>query len=183
MKEKLKHFLDWYIVYYLRDVPAGIYKTVRHWWRCNGQNPYHWHLAWYAFFHHYGWDHSFFDWKLLQISIKKSRYYFERHRYISHEHLRRIAMWQEIAISLTEIILEERKLWDMHWTDNELKYKCLVNVNMKNMNRFPVSGVDYETGRIISSINMYRDSHELYKEKARQLLLKILDRYATEWWD
>lgn len=183
LKERLEYIWDWYIVWYLRDKPKDVYKTIRHWWKCNGQNPYHWKLIWYAAFHHYGWDNSF-NWEILQLCIKKSHYYFERHRYISDMHLSRILMWQKIAIGLLDIILEKREMWTMNCEEPHPYYQCLVYVNQKNIERFKATGVDYQSGKIITGIEQFkREPHELYKEKARQLLLAILDRYSTEWWD
>lgn len=183
IKERLKYIWDWYIVWYLRDKPKDIYKTIRHWWRCNGQNPYHWKLIWYTAFHHYGWDNDF-NWQVLRLCILKSKYYFERHQYISDMHLSRILMWQQIALGLLDIILERREMWEMHSDEAIPFYECLIYVNQKNRNRFLATGVDYETGKIVSGVQIYiREPHELYKAKARKLLTRILDEYATEWWD
>lgn len=194
LKERLKYIWDWYIVWYLKDKPVDIYKTIRHWWKCNGQNPYHWKLIWYTAFHHYGWDNDF-NWEVIRLCILKSHYYFERHQYISDTHLKHILMWQKIAIGLLDIILEKREMWTMeHYEDSKLEdvspqffksvYKCLVKVNQRNMNRFPHEAMDYNTGKRFFTVQHYKEQpHELYIEKARKLMITILDRYSTEWWD
>lgn len=196
-KNKLQYFWDWYIVWYFVDKPKDIYKTIRHWWRCNGCNPYHWKMLWFTMFHHYGWDNSF-CWELLRFHIQKSNYYFSRNLgLISEKHRSHILMWQRIAIGLLNIILEKRKLWEITKREDtkidldgdvlgglEYDYKCLVYVNTRNLHRFGTWYTDYETGEITKN-NKYMENepHELYIEKARQLLLKIMDRYANSWWD
>lgn len=178
LKEVISNIWD-EIKYYVYWIPIDKYKTIRHWWICNGTNPYHWKLIWYTIFHQYGWDNSF-NWEVLRLCILKSRYYFQHHQYISQEHIDYTIRWQTTAINLLDIILEKKNLWDYEYT----YYKCLVNVNMRNMDRFAYRGVDYETGKIYKTTKCYElEPHELYKEKARKLLLRILDEHSIHWWD
>ena len=165
------------LVYYTIYKPMEIYRSIKHWWKCNGQNPYHWKLVWYCMFHHYSWDNSF-NWQITKLYIQKSRKYFETHRYASERRVADIIKWQTICINLLDIILENREIWD--WDDNG--YKCLVKVNMRNTTRFAYRCTDYRTGKIVMSIASYElEPHELYMAKARRLLLRILDEKSDEW--
>lgn len=185
LKERLEYIWDWIIVWYLRDKPKDIYKTIRHWWYCNGKNPYHWKLVYYSMFHHYGWNNSF-NWEVIRLCILKSKYYFERntHTFISLGHLNQILRWQQIAINLLDIILEKREMWKMIGDGEISQYKCLIYVNQKNIKRFAVQVTNFETGEIYQ-ITKYLETepHELYREKAKKLLLRLLDTYANDWWD
>lgn len=93
-------------------------------------------------------------------------------------------MWQKIAIGLLDIILEKREMWEMRYDEAQPYYVCLIYVNQRNRNRFTATGVDYESGKIVSGVQLYiKEPHELYKEKAKKLLVRILDNNADEWWD
>ena len=172
-----------YIVWYLYDKPKDIYKTIRCWYQCDAKNPWHWKLVWYTLFHNRPWS-SEYMWELIELYIKKSNYYFTHCTILIREdRLNNILRWQKIALSLLYIINNENILWEWDFTNKQ--YKCLlINVNLKNAKRFAVKITDYETMKTVNCYEyMLREPHELYIEKARHLLLNILDRYSGEWWD
>lgn len=181
MKNKIKELWEDYIVYYLYDNPTHYYKVLRMWWRCNGTNPYHWKLVWYTMFHHYGWDMDY-SWQVTKLMIQKSKHYFEHHRYISDEHIEETTRWQGITIALIDIILEKTDLFD--WNDTENGYECLVNVNLRNADRFAYTVNDYFNRTKKKYTTSYKTHpHLLYQEKARVLLLKILEKQSINWYD
>lgn len=204
--KNIKDIWEDYIVWYLWDKPKDIYKTIRHWWWCNGSNPWHWKMVWYDMFHHYGWDNSFM-YEHLYREINKTKYYFEKKCCIlSEESIAERVRWMNIALSLLEIITEKRNLFEMvadEGTDGmaetekldngcyrlvktNVHYVSLVKVNMKNKDRFPQRCYDWNTNKVSFSTDCYRPNEsddELYKRKAQVLLLRILQDYATDWWD
>lgn len=162
------------------------YNHFKSWYNVNGRNPYYWKLIWFSIFEAKPWD-MFYIYELLQIQIKKSNYYFKNVKtYINEDHKNLIIKWQNIAINLLDIILDKKEL---HTVDNKLytediQYNCLVNVNTKNVKRFAVNGYDFAINKIIPCYKYMEEyPHELYIEKARRLLFKILNLHSSEWWD
>lgn len=150
------------------------------WWRINAKNPYHWKLVWYTLLQHYPFE-SNYNYEVLQLCLKKSIYYFENaNLYIHTNHINRNLMWMKIAVGLLDIILEKRSLY--YYTNH--KYKCEVYVNQKNKDRYAILCTDYVLGKVRKSTRMYdKYPHELYKEKALVLLMRILQTYGKDWWD
>ena len=122
----------------------------------------------------------FYIYELLQIQIKKSNYYFKNVKtYIDKDHKNLIIKWQNIAINLLDIILDKKELYT-----EDIQYNCLINVNTKNVKRFAVNGYDFTINKIIPCYKYMEEyPHELYIEKARRLLFKILNLHSSEWWD
>lgn len=191
MSEILKRIKD-EIVYYVWYNPVHIYKEIKCWFLENAMNPWHWKMIWYAMFHHYGWDDCYM-YKMLWYQIQKSRYYFKHRCFVlGPKELSDILKYQTLAIRMLDIILEHDDLFDFIEDETvdksepyymRLKYVCKVKVNMKTRDRYKVKSCD-SNGRIVYSSD-YADlyPHELYKEKARKLLLCILDKYMAEWTD
>lgn len=57
----------------------------------------------------------------------------------------------------------------------EENYRCLVNVNLRNIDRFAKTPYQKEMFKKMPS--------ELYEEKAYQLLFKYLEHHLRDWWD
>lgn len=90
MLDKIKEWIGDNIIWYIWDKPKDYYRTVRHWWRCCGRNPWHWKGVWHSMFHSYPWDYIFF-WDEQYYWIKKSQWYFENtEQIISDVHLNEI---------------------------------------------------------------------------------------------
>ena len=181
----IKNIWKNYIVWYLYDKPKDIYKIIRCWYYCDAKNPWHWKLVWFTLFHCRPWD-SCYMWKLIELQIKKSNYYFIHNNVmISEGRENSVLKWQNIALNLLHIINNEHELWDWHFGKKGFDaYSCKIYVNTKNVKRFAQRGVDYESGKIIPCYEyMLKEPHELYVEKAKRLLTRILYRYSSEWWD
>lgn len=190
-KYKWFDWIDDNIFWYIYDKPKDWYKTVRCWFYIDALNPYTWKLVWYNIFHNRPWDMCY-TYELLSLQINKSLYYFQnRATFLSSLHRESIIKWQKIALSLLDILNNEYKLYDMVPEDENADawdkhtYKCLINVNTKNAERFAERGVDYEhpTKTIKCWEYMLNQPHELYIVKARHLLYRILNEYSGEWWD
>lgn len=186
--DKLSDFLE-EVKWYCYEKPLLKYREVRWWWNSNATNPYHWKLVFYTMFHHYPYSYSF-NYETLRLSILKSMHYFKTFacEYVSDEHIKQTLMWQRIALGLIDIILERRELFDIKNCSNkgELKYEktCLVYVNLKNKDRFPQNCFSYFDNKRIYSTECYeRFPEELYKEKAKALLSRIINERANEWID
>lgn len=152
------------------------YNHFKSWYNVNGRNPYYWKLIWFSIFEAKPWD----IYELLQIQIKKSNYYFKNVKtYIDKDHKNLIIKWQNIAINLLDVILDKKELYTV-----DIQYNCLVNVNTKNVKRFAVNGYDFAINKIIPCYKYMEEyPHELYIEKARRLLFKILNLHSSKWWD
>ena len=179
IKEKIKDIWDnivWYTIYW----PKERYKDIRHWCKTCGKYKQHWKFASYCMFHCYPWDQDF----LLRLQyewLKKSQVYFNDHAYCSEDKLKDINKYQRICINLLEIMLNIRDYWDY---DNKEKGVIMkIPYNIKNKDRFPYRGIDFE-GNECMSTDMYKDNpDEYYKYKAKYLYFKILRDYSEEWWD
>lgn len=181
------------IKYYLYYMPKHIYKSIRHWVNVNARNPWHWKMVWFALFHHYPWDYEYMQ-ELLYYQIQKSRWYFVHVcDYISDEDKAYIVKYQTLAIRMLDIILEHDKLYDfvdIEGADESLpfyqriRHVCLVNVNMKNKDRFAVRCINPITLKESYSTEHYEEyPEELYKEKAKHILNKILENRSEMWCD
>lgn len=156
------------------------YGDVKAWWYCDAKNPYHWKLVWYTLTHHFPFE-DYYTYEVLQLCLKKSIYYFETAPHDIHQnHIDKTLMWLRISDGLLDIILEKREIWS--YTNH--RYKCLVKLNQKNMNRYQQTITDYITGKVTQSTRMYETTpHCLYKQKALVLLMRILQTYSKDWWD
>lgn len=181
----IKDIWEDYIVWYLYDKPKDIFKTIRCWYYCDAKNPWHWKLVWYTMFHNRPWD-SCYIWELLELYIKKSNYYFTHcPLMISEGRKKSVLRWQNTALNLLHIINNEQDYWNWDFSKKGFEaYSCNIYVNTKNVQRFAQRGADYETGKCVQCYEyMLREPHELYIEKAKKLLLRIIDEYSGEWWD
>ena len=152
------------------------YNSICCWFRHN-LNTSHWRLVKNAV-KSYPFDYGYF-YSLQQSSLQDMYNYFKT-SYISEQDPM-IARDLKLAISLLDIINENRDLF--HYENlstltliglRDLKYKCDVYVNMRNVNRFT------ET----ESRNVYEEfPHELYVEKARRLYFKLLYFKSRNWWN
>lgn len=193
--EKIQEYWDDYVVWYLWDKPKDVYKTIRHWWWVNGSNPWTWKLIWFNLFHNQPWDY-YFMWKSLWYQLNKQYYYFSHTKAftLDDEHRSRILSKIGLCIKLLNPILNDSKLWAMVPKDNvdetdpyyrKVEYKCLINVNTKNAERFAQHGVDINNpAKLVRCWEYFlKEPHELYLEKARQLVLRIISEHSGKWWD
>ena len=72
------------------------------------------------------------------------------------------------------LISTENGDYEMKPTD-DFKYRCLVNVNTKNIDRFVTDKK--------SQYYYLKNPHELYLRKAKYLYHKIRYEHDGEWWD
>ena len=84
----------------------------------------------------------------------------------------------KLAMNLNRIICEEEKLYDCIRNGNGkgFNYKCLVKVNLKNINRF-VKNPD-EIKFISNSM-----PHLLYMSKTKHLYGELMKHKIYKWWD
>lgn len=179
--------------YYLWWRPVSAYKTVRCWWNTNGKNPWHWKMVWYAMFHHYGWDYEYM-FNMLYYQIQKSKWYFENACWVlSKKDIEEKTKYQKLALRMLDIILHEERLYDfvdIPGADENTpfyertKYVCTVYVNMRTKERFAVKCIDLKTGKTEYSTECFNNMpHELYIEKAKRILYRIMEEHCEEWWD
>lgn len=77
----------------------------------------------------------------------------------------------------TKINKEEGESLGMYFTRMVSTYRCLVNVNTRNVKRF-FPGASESTIKFIKE-----HPHELYEKKAYSLLFKYLEHHLWDWWD
>ncbi len=164
-------------------------KKFRRWYNISAKNPWYWKHIWWSMFSSQPCDNHYI-FESLYYQIQYSRWYFSNNKiYISQNHVDRILYWQKIAISLLENILQKKELYKIDYDavkNRQDPYVCLVNVNTRNSKRFSTIGVDYEIEP--NKIHWYHkymehEPHELYIQKAKYLLCRILNTYSHEWWD
>ena len=135
------------------------------------------------------WDFGYL-WDLEYAKIKEMADYLEKsNRFVGVEYVVRD---MRICLSLIEIFSDKRDLFhfDGKLLNDEkcnrgvivkavgipdFEYKCHVNVNLKNINRF-VDDKDAQKWYI-------KYPHELYELKARYLYHKIRREREMKWWD
>lgn len=135
------------------------------------------------------WDFGYL-WDLEYAKIKEMADYLEKsNRFVGVEYVVRD---MRICLSLIEIFSDKRDLF--HFDEKllndekcnrgvivkavgipDFEYKCHVNVNLKNINRF-VDDKDAQKWYI-------EYPHELYELKARYLYHKIRREREMGWWD
>lgn len=120
--------------------------------------------------------------KLEKAKLNEMYHYFKNSN-LTYEDSR-IAKDIKLAISLLDIIDQTKDTFEFKVTHKTegcnliiggTEYKCLVNVNMRNLKRFiPTNGDDvlYET---------FPDT--LYAEKAKRLYYKLLQERLDTWWN
>lgn len=142
------------------------------WWIKTHFTKQHLRMAWKAFVSN-PYDFSCTE-ELMRYRLLDLLHYFEGVIYIdTKEIISRI----KLAIKLNEIITQEEDLFtyepNVNSEDKHLQYKCLVKVNLRNMNRF--SQDPYELYELFP--------HELYIVKAKHLYYKILYENSWMWGD
>ena len=135
------------------------------------------------------WDCGFL-YELEKAKLQEMIAYHEKHkRYVGVED---DIKWMELCIKLIDIFTEKELLFDytgdIKWIPledgnyemdgSEMVYHCLVNVNVKNAERFIPLGknnpqIDYWKTR----------PHEIYRLKAKSLYHKIRNEKDDAWWD
>ena len=119
---------------------------------------------------------------LEKVKLNEMYHYFKNSD-ISYEDPR-IAKDIKLAISLLDIIDQTKDTFEFKSTYNTegdnltvggTTYKCLVNVNMRNLKRFiPTNGDD----------TLYKAWPDiLYTEKAKRLYYKLLQERLDTWWN
>lgn len=178
---------------FFEDIWNGIvdfYLKVRGWVRYHTKKDF-FKLLW-TVLKGYPWDYSYM-YELERAKLVEMIGYQKRTlRFVGVE---RVIRDMELCVSLIDIITERKQLFTFEgepiWKDMEdknlkefdgsnIKYKCLVNVNTRNAERF--------FNRKKFSDNMWNylltdDKHEIYKTKARYLYEKIRLEHMEEWWD
>lgn len=143
------------------------------WWIKTHFTKQHLKMTWKAFVsnpYDFSCTEEFMRYRLLDLL-----HYFEGFTYIdTKEIISRI----KLAIKLNEIVTEKKELFTyekpLDFDYKRLQYKCLVNVNLRNMNRFSPDGC----------FKIYElFPHELYIVKAKHLYYKILYENSWMWGD
>lgn len=156
------------IIYFINK----LFSTFICWFNLNVKNPYTWKLVYYSIFKTYPFDYAYI-YIILKLKIQQSNYYFKHNcKFLDKDTINKITKYQDICISLIDIIGGDKHAYKL--LDNG-KWECLVNVNTKNYKRF----LKYN----INSLDDYIYKDDLYIEKARYLLSKILYEKSIEWWD
>lgn len=166
------------------------FRTIKNWFRVNF-NKYHWEVIKTAITC-WPWDEYYYL-KLTRARFLEMAHYFET-RGIAVSSMRN-AEYLRLLAKLSDIIAEDDQLYtyvyettDGDWIELEKlesglfkvisdrgKYKCLVKVNLKNIDRFVT---DSQERNYVEN-----NPHELYKLKAEKLYFKILERHLHEFWD
>lgn len=196
MNKIYKWILD-NIIWNILDKPITRYKEFKCWLYCDAMNPYHWKLVKYCLFNNRPWS-DYYAFEVLKIQLQKQLYYFDNVAYlISDKRKSEVIKYLNLAIKLIDILNENITLWDYEIGEysniNDLfknsKYTCKVYVNTRNYERFALMAYDYSntTGTITKLVKcdkyLLDEPHELYKLKAKNLLLHILYDKSDLWWD
>lgn len=168
------------------------YRSIRCWLRvcCNKR---HWQLIKQAAFHTYPFEYSDFYW-LQKLQIEEQIEYYKQGHIATPETYEPIVRWLEVAVKLHDIMFEynvdlfeydgdmefvpikDGKLFRLK--DDNVKYRCLVKVNMRNLDRY------LKLSHNQKAKDFYIEHpHELYQLKAWYLYHKLLAYYAQTWWD
>ena len=111
--------------------------------------------------------------KHIHLTMHIYTLYFKHNcKFLDKDTINKITKYQDICISLIDIIAGDKHAYKL--LDNG-KWECLVNINIKNYKRFLKYNID--------SLDDYIYKDDLYIEKARHLLSKILYEKSIEWWD
>lgn len=168
------------------------YRSICCWFRvcCNKK---HWQLIKQAAFHTYPFEYGDFYW-LQRTQIEEQIEYYKHGHIATTETYEPIVRWLKIAIKLHDIMFNhdvdlfeyegemefvpigEGKFYKMK--DDNVKYRCLVKVNMRNLDRYLTLSHNQKAK------DWYIEHpHELYQLKAWYLYHKLLAYYAKTWWD
>lgn len=150
-----------------------IYNDIRCWFRHNF-NKHHWNVIKSAIKGH-PFDYCY----LLDLEYAKLN---EMYHYFSTSDIAednpKTAREIKLAMKLNRIISEEENLYDYIRNGKGLgfDYKCLVNVNLNNIDRF----IKYSPEVKFISDKM---PHYLYIEKAKNLYGELMKHKIFTWWD
>nr|WP_302618594.1 hypothetical protein [uncultured Prevotella sp.] len=156
-------------------------------------NKKHWQLIKQAAFHTYPFEYGHFYW-LQRTQIEEQIEYYKHGHIATTETYEPIVRWLKIAIKLHDIMfdhdvdlfeyegemefvpIDDGKFYKMK--DDNVKYHCLVKVNMKNLDRY------LKLSHNQKAKDWYIEHpHELYQLKAWYLYHKLLAYHAQTWWD
>ena len=161
------------------------------WYRIEGWFRYHftkdfWRIILTAL-KGYPWQDNFL-YELERSKIQEMmNYHKKKQRFVNVEYVIRD---MQICLNLIDIMMNEESFYDydgnIYFTKSEdgyyeikstddFKYKCLINVNLKNIDRFIID----------EKAKQYyiEHPHELYLLKAKYLYHKIRYEHDSEWWD
>lgn len=186
---------------------AKLWENIDIWWYCHISSKYrsiccwfrvccnkkHWQLIKQAAFHTYPFEYGDFYW-LQRTQIEEQIEYYKHGHIATTETYEPIVRWLKIAIKLHDIMfdhdvdlfeyegemefvpIDDGKFYKMK--DDNVKYHCLVKVNMKNLDRY------LKLSHNQKAKDWYIEHpHELYQLKAWYLYHKLLAYYAQTWWD
>jgi hypothetical protein len=194
MLEKIKDFFA-NIKYYCLYKPKSKYYYFKIWWRDCMSNPYYRKQLKRYFGYYRPWDHSYFiqmqyDW------LNWSIYYYEnRSKHIPEETKKFILKKMKMAKLMLDIYMENIDLSEFEFIENpdagpdvpcikELKHTCIPKVNLRNQNRFKYLITRQLNSEYNWSTHMYSSfPEELYRAKALNIYLKIVQDYHMTWWD
>lgn len=151
-------------------------------------NKNHRKTVWQAFISE-NWDQYYYL-EILKYKFIEMKDYFEHSEIACKDYLS-ICRDLKTCISLIDIINDHKELYDFKLP--EYTKTMLINVNTKNFGRFIPSSQFYTqdtNGDKFRRITVEewkevvdRNPEELYLEKARRLLFKILLERSDCWWD
>lgn len=147
------------------------YNDIRCWFRHNF-NKHHWKVVKSAI-KGYPFDYCY----LLDLEYVKLN---EMYHYFSTSDIAednpKTAREIKLAMNLNRIICEEENSYDYIRNDAGFDYKCLVKVNLKNINRFVKNSDEI---KFISD----KMPHLLYIIKAKNLHGELMKHKIYNWWD
>ena len=168
------------------------YRSVCCWFRicCNKRR---WKLVKQAAFHTYPFSYEYF-YDLQKTYMEELIAHYKHGYFATAETYEPIVRWIKMAVKLHDIMLDNNvdlfdyegemefvpiddgKLYKMK--DDNVKYRCLVKVNMRNLDRY------LKLSHNQKAKDWYIEHpHELYQLKAWYLYHKLLAYYAQTWWD
>lgn len=122
----------------------------------------------------YPFDYCYM-WSLQRSKLKEMLEYFKKSN-ITEDNWR-IVRDLNLAINFLDIMINEDELYEYtpgkNWPGN---YKCLINVNLTNIDRFVKNKDDKDF--IINKMQ-----HNLYVLKVKNLYYKLLQERSEAWWD
>lgn len=161
----------------------NFFMKIRMWFNLNCNTHYFKLLK--AAFNGFPFDYGFL-YTIEYYKLKEMLSYFKQSKYLEKEYKERILQTLTLAIKLLDIIINQDRFFKFnggvklipnkngtsHKIDfSNLKYTCLVKVNLRNGKRFMKPSI-YELHK-----------HELYIEKAKFLYHKVRYQYEYLWAD
>ena len=186
---------------------AELWENIEIWWYCHVTDKYRsvccrfriccnkrrWKLVKQAAFHTYPFSYEYF-YNLQKTYMEELIAHYKHGYFATAETYEPTVRWIKMAVKLHDIMLDNNvDLFDYEGEmefvpindgkfyklkDDNVKYRCLVKVNMRNLDRYLTLSHNQKAK------DWYIEHpHELYQLKAWYLYHKLLAYYAKTWWD